>query len=232
MASSWRTAICTRVGSPRVPPATSRSPSQAGRRSPSTRRRCAPPMQGTSMTLADSTSEPGPPPPAPRCGRTTTTSRPRSTTWPVTGPPPCTTTTNASRCPRRPTRPSFRASRRSGSLPSRPQADRCGRHSPATAISSTTGNGSAPGPSSGPRCATPLTSSTNSAITSWHRSYATPPTAPPKPASPARRRADHNSPIPIRHRGRRKALTRHRREEVLDITRKAIDRWLTATTTN
>ena len=30
------------------------------------RRRCAPPMRGTSMTPADSTSEPGPPPPAPR----------------------------------------------------------------------------------------------------------------------------------------------------------------------
>ena len=64
------------------------------------------------------------------------------------------------------------------------------------------------GRSSGPRCATPLTSSINSAITSSHRSYATPPTAPPKPVTAERRRADYKSLIPIRHREWRAALTR------------------------
>ena len=45
-----------------------------GRRSPSIWRRCAPPTRGTSMKPVDSTRVPGPPPPAPRCGRSTTTS--------------------------------------------------------------------------------------------------------------------------------------------------------------
>ena len=64
------------------------------------------------------------------------------------------------------------------------------RHSPATAISSTIGNGLAPGPSSGPRCATPLTSSTNSA-TSRGRSCSE-----PRRTRPRSHRCSATSPRP------------------------------------
>ena len=162
--------------------------------------RCAPPIRGTSKTPANSTTERGPPQPARRCERSTITSRPRSTTWPVTGPPPCTITTSA--------------------LCSAGRAD-------TAIIQGVASVGLVAVQAASGQVREALAGYRDLDIDHWQRIgawtqqwttlrnaadlfdqlgdhelasfLATPPTAPPKPASPARRQADHKSLLPIRH---------------------------------